>query len=62
VEPSRKAIEPVAVEGDTVAVIATVWPNVVGLADDIRLVVVEALLTVWLRAVDVLPASFVSPL
>ena len=46
----------------TVAVKVTDWPKTDGLADDASVVVVVAWLTVWLRAVEVLPPKLVSPL
>jgi hypothetical protein len=52
--PFLKVTEPVAEEGVTVAVRVTVWPDVEGFRDVLRLVVVVRALTVWVRAVEVL--------
>jgi hypothetical protein len=61
VAPSLNVTVPVAVDGDTVAVRVTLWPNVEVLADEVRMVLVPVLWTVWARVEDVLAASFVSP-
>ncbi len=45
----------------TVAVNVTLWPKTEGLAEELRLVDVSALLTTWDRAALVLPEKFVSP-
>ena len=46
VVPSRNCMVPVAAAGDTAPVKVTDWPEFEGFADDVRLVVVEALFTV----------------
>jgi hypothetical protein len=66
VAPSRKLTVPVGVPAPglttaTVAVNVTLWPKTDGLTDDVRLVVVLALLTTWLTAVLVLVRKFPSP-
>ena len=45
----------------TVAVKITDWPTLDGLTEEIRPVVVAALLTVWVMAVDVDGALLASP-
>src|SRR5262249_42862678 len=44
-----------------VAMKVTDWPHTEGLADEVRVVVVSALLTVWLTADDVLLLKLLSP-
>jgi hypothetical protein len=46
---------------DTVAVRLTDCPKLDGFIDEVNVVVELALVTVWLTAVDVLPAKFESP-
>jgi hypothetical protein len=53
------APDPLAV---TVAVKRVAWPNTVGFIEDVRLVLVLALLTVWLKLLEVLALKLVSPL
>jgi len=53
--PSLNVTVPVAVDGVTVAVNVTDAPNVEGFADEDTAVVVDALLTVCVRAEEVLP-------
>ena len=48
--------------GLTVAVKVTDWPNTEGLAAEETTVVVSALLTVWVRFVEVLVRKLPSPL
>jgi hypothetical protein len=67
VDPSRNVTVPVGVPapGDTTATVAvnvTDCPNTDGLADEVRVVVVFALLTVWVRTALVLPEKLESPL
>ena len=45
----------------TVAVKVTPWPLTEGLTEDATVVVVDALLTTWLMALEVLVRSLVSP-
>jgi hypothetical protein len=59
--PSVNVTVPVAVVGVTVAVNVTDEPYADGFADEARVTVVVVLFTVWVRVVDVLPLSFVSP-
>jgi hypothetical protein len=54
VAPSRNVTVPVAVEGDTVAVKVTDWPDVEGLRLEATPVVVFVLLTVCVRGAEVL--------
>jgi hypothetical protein len=54
VEPSRNVTVPEAVSGARVAVNVTDAPNVEGFSDDVRVVVVAALLTTCETAEDVL--------
>jgi len=64
-EPSRKLIVPVALVpagGCTVAMKATLWPTIAGLADEETEVEVPAGFTVSGSAVEVLAAKVVSPL
>lgn len=64
VEPFLKVIVPVAiapVEEVTVAVNVTCWPTNEGLGDEVKVVVVEAMLTVCVKADDALPAKFALP-
>jgi hypothetical protein len=59
--PSLNVTVPVATEGDTVAVNVTKEPNADGFADEARVVVVFALLTVCVNADEVPVLSFASP-
>jgi hypothetical protein len=64
--PSRKVTVPVGVPtpGETaltVAVNVTAWPDADGFTDEVTVVELLALLTVWVRAADVLLLKFVSP-
>jgi hypothetical protein len=59
--PSLNVTVPVAVEGVTVAVNFTEAPKVEGLREEAKATVEFALLTVCVRAVDVLLLKFVSP-
>src|SRR5438132_2983566 len=66
VVPSRKFTVPVGVPAPglttaTVAVKVVDCPKTVGLTDEVRLVVVLALLTTWDTAVLVLALKFLSP-
>jgi hypothetical protein len=66
VAPSRKFTVPVGVPAPgaltvTVAVNVTDCPNTDGFAEDVRLVLVFALLTTWLTAVLVLVRKLPSP-
>jgi len=65
--PSWKAIEPVGVPepGETTEMLAemvTDWFKRSGLAEALRVVVVEARLTVYVKAGEVLPKKKLSPL
>lgn len=63
--PSLKVTVPAGVPencGETVAVNVTDCPADDGFCEDTRAVVVEALLTTWLRAAELLAAYVVSPL
>ena len=55
IAPSRNVTVPVAVEGDTVAVKVTDWPDVEGLRLEAALVVVFALFTVCTNNGEMLP-------
>jgi hypothetical protein len=64
--PSRKVTVPVGVPDPgatalTVAVNVTAWPNTDGSAEEISLVVLVALLTVWVRPAEVLLLKLLSP-
>jgi hypothetical protein len=64
--PSRKVTVPVGVPvagatGLTVAVNVTAWPNTDGFTDEVTVVELPALPTVWMIAAEVLLAKFVSP-
>jgi hypothetical protein len=64
--PSRKVTVPVGVPAPgatalTVAVKVTDWPNTDGFTDEVTVVELDALLTVWVTAADVLLLKFVSP-
>src|SRR2546422_926402 len=63
--PSLNCTVPVAITPDTlpltVAANVTPWPNTRGLPLDVTLVLVLALLTLWLRLLDVLPLKSMSP-
>ena len=64
--PSRKVTVPVGVPAPgetalTVAVKVTAWPNTDGFTDEVTVVELEALLTVWVMAAEVLLLKFVSP-
>jgi hypothetical protein len=59
--PSLNVTVPVAVVDETVAVNVTEELNADGFDDDESVVVVLALLTVWVRADDVLLLQFESP-
>ena len=66
-EPSLKVTFPVGVPAPgefavTTAVKVTNWPEVEGLSDEVKLVVVEAWLTVWPTNWEVLAGKVVSPL
>jgi hypothetical protein len=64
VEPSKNETVPVGVPpppDDTVAVKMTFWPNTDGLTEEVKVVVLVWLLTVWVSAAEVLPPTFVSP-
>ena len=61
VTPSKKVTVPVAVDGATVAVKVMESPNVDGFSPDATTIVVLPGVTAWLRAVEMLPASSVSP-
>src|SRR4051794_33933541 len=66
VPPSRKVTEPVAVPAPgavalTLAVRVTVWPKTDGLADELIVVEVEALLTTWAVLADWLGLKLPSP-
>ena len=64
VVPSRKVTVPVGVPGPppvTVAVSVIVWPKVEGFNEEVRAVVLEKLLTVWVIAADVLAVKLLSP-
>src|SRR5207237_7938028 len=58
VDPSLNVTVPVAANGETVAVSATLWPKVEGFGDEVRPEEVPAGLTVCVSARDVLAASF----
>jgi hypothetical protein len=63
--PLLNVTEPVATPPycpDTAAVMVADCPKLEGFADEVKVVVELALLTVWLTAVDVLPAKSESPL
>ena len=65
VPPSEKFTRPLGLPGPlpvTVAVKVTLWPHTDGLAEVTTAVLVLALLTVWVNAVEALEATFVSPL
>ncbi len=55
VVPSRNVTTPVAVDGETVAVNVTVWPDKEGLRFDAIPMVLEALFTNSVIAAEVLP-------
>ena len=64
--PSRKVTVPVGVPAPgetalTVAVNVTAWPDADGFTDEVTVVELEALLTVWVIAAEVLLLKFVSP-
>jgi hypothetical protein len=64
--PSRKVTVPVAVPAPgatalTVAVNVTSWPNTVGFTEEVTVVVLESLLTVWVMGADVLELKLLSP-
>ena len=64
VPPSEKVTVPVGLPGPlpvTVAVKVTFWPEADGLTEDTTAVLVLALLTVWVMAVELLATKFVSP-
>ena len=60
--PSKNCTVPVADEGDTVAVNVTFWPEVDGFRLEAIVVVVAALLTIFVKAAEILPAKVESPL
>ena len=49
------------VAGATIAVKLSDWPKTEGLPEEISVVVVFCLFTVWVKAVDVLPAKLELP-
>jgi hypothetical protein len=64
--PSRKVTVPVGVPAPgetalTVAVKVTAWPVADGFTDEVTVVKLPALLTVWVIAAEVLLLKFVSP-
>jgi hypothetical protein len=64
--PSRNVTVPVGVPvaggtALTVAVKVTDWPKMDGLSDEVTVVEVPALFTVWVMAAEVLLLKFVSP-
>jgi len=64
--PSRKVTVPVGVPvaggtALTVAVNVTAWPKTDGFTDDVTVVELAALPTVWVMAAEVLLLKFVSP-
>jgi hypothetical protein len=64
--PSRKVTVPVGVPAPgetalTVAVKVTAWPNTDGFTDEVTVVELEALLTVWVIAVEMLELKLASP-
>jgi hypothetical protein len=64
--PSLKVTVPVGVPApgptaDTVAVNVTACPNTDGFSDEVRVVELLALLTVWVRAAEVLVLKLLSP-
>ena len=61
VVPSLKVTVPVAVDGVTVAVKVTDWPNVEGLTPEVRLVVEVAWPTVYESTIEVLLPKVESP-
>ena len=61
VVPSRNCTIPVPVAGDTVAVKVTDWPTVDGFKDEVNVVVLAALFTVWVRTAELLAVVLVSP-
>jgi len=67
VVPSLKVTLPVGIPAPgatavTVAVNVTSWPEGEGLVDDIRMVLVDAWLTVWVAVDELLEANVLSPL
>jgi hypothetical protein len=65
--PSRKVTVPPGVpapgaNAETVAEKVTDWPNADGLSELVTVAEVEALLTVWVIAAEVLTVKLVSPL
>jgi len=66
VEPSKNSTDPFAVPAPgepaaTAAVKVTDWPKTEGFAEDVKVVVVLALLTTWLTAELVLVTKLASP-
>jgi hypothetical protein len=64
--PSKNVTVPVGVPEPgatalTVAVKVTDWPNTEGFTDEVTVVELDAWLTVWVMAAEVLPVKFVSP-
>ena len=64
--PSKKVAVPVGVPepGATALIVAvkvTVWPNTDGFTDDVTDVELDALLTVWVMAAEVLALKLASP-
>ena len=59
--PSWNVIVPVAADGETVAVKVTLWPYTDGFSDELRTVLVLALLTACERTLDALLLSMASP-
>jgi hypothetical protein len=64
--PSRNVTVPLGVPAPgataaTVAVKVTDWPKTEGLVDEVSVVAVAALLTVWVMAAEVLLLKFASP-
>jgi hypothetical protein len=62
VAPLKNSTLPVAPDGSPDAVKVTDAPSVEGLAEEPTVIVVEALLTVWVKVVEELDRKFVSPL
>ncbi len=61
VAPSRNWTLPVAVLVDSLAVNVTVCPKADGLADELKVTLEGALLTVWVSMAEVFALSFPSP-
>ena len=52
---------PVALVEETVAVNVVDWPKLVGLTDEVSVVVVEIMFICSVRLLELLPVKFVSP-